>query len=191
MNYFVKSGRTNVFWGVYCIIFNVFSVKIRKIQTFWGFFANFGCFLQCFSFSLTLFPLQGKKCRYFFHIFEIRKIDDWLFSLRKIYFYGQTHIFFTCVAKFNKINKFLLKLSKSENNWNVIKKFVILKTDFSLYFFLNLEWKEKHCFPVFFSWFYHFCSIFFHYFFCVVRGKYFYISFYNMFNMDHMYLSYI
>ena len=40
VNFFIKSGRTTVFWGVFCITFNFFSKKIRNFTNFDDFSSN-------------------------------------------------------------------------------------------------------------------------------------------------------
>jgi len=46
---FVKSDRSNVFWSVFCLFFNVFLEKLQKYEKVWGFFMKFDTEIDCFS----------------------------------------------------------------------------------------------------------------------------------------------
>ena len=59
INFFVKYGRTNAFWVVYCVIFNFFSKNIRNFTNFEDFLGNLIknliVFLRLFLVSITFF----------------------------------------------------------------------------------------------------------------------------------------
>ena len=50
--FFVKSGRTNVFWGVFCLIYTFLLEKFKKYRKVWS--AFFSWFYHFFSIFVTM-----------------------------------------------------------------------------------------------------------------------------------------